>query len=488
MWTQGQNTTGTKYTVCGSFTEENLDTIEVVSTKATATATDLAGRTAADTETGIDLDTSIDVWYTYDADGRREYKYEEGSYDVGDPYTRYYWNDAGLLEQVDIDYGTGETPRYARGWLTWSPTGELAKLEIRVGSTLESLTEGSGGTLVLLNKYGYFGGSVIVEREEVGDPSEKQYVSMGGTYLYQADSDDAYWHYHHDGDGSVAAITDASKNIVALYEYDAFGNKLTNAGTVENHFGFYGGTLIERFGLVYEGGSSFREPETDRRVSEARLPLASASLVVTLALGAGLLSKKVTVKTQRKVRKGTRFLIVFCLVFMLVANLSCGMQKSGKRVENCICEGGEWQLVGGGDAGGAAYFYYYFWAEDLVFECRSKPELHLTANMRGHGLSSYVGVCASPTGTGEAFGIENGNTFNGRWVMAEIGLGAGCYIAGIGAYGTVLHRGTSGEEIRFIGGMAGVGKTAKQKGPVGLQTGGAIGVAYLAVEKCECVY
>ena len=148
MWTQGQNTTGTKYTVCGSFTEENLDTIEVVSktaenaevdtvtaeirdglfiaravefvdggntaTKATATATDLAGRTAADTETGIDLDTSIDVWYTYDADGRREYKYEEGSHQDGEPFTHYYWNDAGLLKQVDIDYGTGETPRYPR--------------------------------------------------------------------------------------------------------------------------------------------------------------------------------------------------------------------------------------------------------------------------------------------------------------------------------------------------------------------------------------
>jgi len=148
MWTQGTNTTGTKYTVCGSFTEENLDTIEVVSkttgdatvdtvtaeirdglfiaravefvdgenvaTKATATATDLAGRTAADTEAGIDLDTSIDVWYTYDADGRREYKYEEGSHQDGEPFTHYYWNDAGLLKQVDIDYGTGETPRYPR--------------------------------------------------------------------------------------------------------------------------------------------------------------------------------------------------------------------------------------------------------------------------------------------------------------------------------------------------------------------------------------
>jgi hypothetical protein len=31
MWTQGTNTTGTKHTVCGSFEEENIDTIEVVS-------------------------------------------------------------------------------------------------------------------------------------------------------------------------------------------------------------------------------------------------------------------------------------------------------------------------------------------------------------------------------------------------------------------------------------------------------------------------
>ena len=391
MWTQGQNTTGTKYTVCGSFTEENLDTIEVVSktaenaevdtvtaeirdglfiaravefvdggntaTKATATATDLAGRTAADTETGIDLDTSIDVWYTYDAAGRREYKYEEGSYDAGDPYTRYYWNDAGFLDQVDIDYGTGETPRYARGWLTWDPLGQLVKLEIRVGSTLESLTEGSGGTLVLLNKYGYFGGAVIVEREEVGDASEKEYVSAAGKYIYQVDADDDYWYYHYDGDGSVAAITDASKNVTALYEYDAFGNKLTNAGTVSNDFGFYGGTLLEQFGLIHEGGPRFYEPETGLRLSRATDTGDKGNSTTPIAILAFAATGIIVIAVPRKKYRALAIIICLSAIFFLIAG-GCGQMSEDDSQDHNPPESGAGGTTGGGggrpDTGGAS--------------------------------------------------------------------------------------------------------------------------------------
>lgn len=324
MWTQGSNTTGTKHTVCGSFTEANIDSIEVVSkttgdtevdsvtaqirdglfiaralnffdgsnlaTKATATATDKAGNTAADTNTGVEIDTTLDVWYTYDADGRREYKYEAGSYDSGDPFTHYYWNQAGYLKQVDIDYGTGESPRYARAWLTWDPTGDLAKLEIRTGSVLDDLTPGSGGTLEVLDKYTYFGSAVIVEREEVGDPSEKRYIAVSGKYLYQVDASDVYWYYHYDAGGSVTAITDSSKTIKCLYEYDSFGNTLANAGTVDNAFGFYGGTLIERLGLVHGSGLRFIEPASGARIPSSGLrnndPYGGGHIVLVLSASA----------------------------------------------------------------------------------------------------------------------------------------------------------------------------------------------------------
>ena len=40
-----------------------------------------------------------------------------------------------------------------------------------------------------------------------------------------------------------------------------------NAGTVENDFGFYAGTLFEKFGLIHKGGPRFYEPETGLRLS-----------------------------------------------------------------------------------------------------------------------------------------------------------------------------------------------------------------------------
>ncbi len=315
MWTQGTNTTGTKHTVCGSFDDENIDSIEVVSkttgdtevdsvtaqirdglfiaraltffdgsnlaTKATATATDLAENTVNTTNTGIDLDTTLDVWYEYDAAGRRTKKCEAGEYQSGDPYTGYFWNDAGYLKQVDIDYGTGEAPRYARAWLTWDPTGELVKLEIRTGSSLGSLTPGSGGTLVYLTKWTYFGGAVLVERDELpGTPEEKEYVNLAAIHLYQVDSSDDYRYYHHGARGSVAAITDSNAAIKALHEYDLYGLKLTNAGTVDNKFGFYGGTLLEQVGLIHRSGPSFYDPQAGRMI--ARRPHAEKRAVPTL--------------------------------------------------------------------------------------------------------------------------------------------------------------------------------------------------------------
>jgi RHS repeat-associated protein len=48
----------------------------------------------------------------------------------------------------------------------------------------------------------------------------------------------AYYYYHYDGSGNVTAITDADKDVAALYEYDAFGNIITKAGTLANDFTF----------------------------------------------------------------------------------------------------------------------------------------------------------------------------------------------------------------------------------------------------------
>jgi len=62
---------------------------------------------------------------------------------------------------------------------------------------------------------------------------------IGGLlYMKVPGSPDAYYYYHYDGTGNVTCITDADKDIMALYEYDAFGNIITKCGSLANDFLF----------------------------------------------------------------------------------------------------------------------------------------------------------------------------------------------------------------------------------------------------------
>lgn len=48
------------------------------------------------------------------------------------------------------------------------------------------------------------------------------------------------YYYHPDALGSTRELTDASGDLVATYNYDAFGNTIASTGTVENPFRFTG--------------------------------------------------------------------------------------------------------------------------------------------------------------------------------------------------------------------------------------------------------
>jgi len=60
-----------------------------------------------------------------------------------------------------------------------------------------------------------------------------------GSIVYQIDASD-YRYYHYNHKGETGALTDGSKNIIAWYEYDAWGNVVTEwqASGVENEFRF----------------------------------------------------------------------------------------------------------------------------------------------------------------------------------------------------------------------------------------------------------
>ena len=48
------------------------------------------------------------------------------------------------------------------------------------------------------------------------------------------------YYYHPDALGSTRELTDSNGDVVATYNYDAFGNTIASTGTVENPFRFTG--------------------------------------------------------------------------------------------------------------------------------------------------------------------------------------------------------------------------------------------------------
>ena len=74
-----------------------------------------------------------------------------------------------------------------------------------------------------------------------------------------------YYSYHYNHKGDVVSVTDANKTEVAYYEYDAWGNIMTEAGTWWSPYCF--GTKERDYegksGLIYFGGRYY-SPEIGR--------------------------------------------------------------------------------------------------------------------------------------------------------------------------------------------------------------------------------
>jgi len=60
-------------------------------------------------------------------------------------------------------------------------------------------------------------------------------LTAAGGILYCKDGSNFYY-YHYDGNGNVTSVTDGDGKEVAIYEYDSFGNLLTEAGSLSNGF------------------------------------------------------------------------------------------------------------------------------------------------------------------------------------------------------------------------------------------------------------
>ena len=167
----------------------------------------------------------------------------------------YTYNDENQLTQITF-------PGSPSRWQKFYYDGLGRRVQI------DYYKEGSPDpVLVSRQKFVYLGGSVIRELNG-SDQVVREYVRDGGlgggigSIIYCKEGSDCYYfHYNHKGD--VISITDADKEEVAYYEYDAWGNMMTEAGSWSSPYRFSTKEWDDDSGLYYFG-ARYYSPEIGR--------------------------------------------------------------------------------------------------------------------------------------------------------------------------------------------------------------------------------
>ena len=95
--------------------------------------------------------------------------------------------------------------------------------------------------------------------------------SYGLGRISMADPRKGQMYYQYDGLGSVRSLTDRKGMTKGLYAYDAFGNPLITASTVDNDFQYTGEQVDDETGLIYLR-SRYYDPEIGRFISRDSFP------------------------------------------------------------------------------------------------------------------------------------------------------------------------------------------------------------------------
>jgi RHS repeat-associated protein len=246
---------------------------------------DGAGRLTKETR---NLPAHTTSW-TLDAVGNRTNQTKDGTastytYDVTDRLTKiiggdaatYAWDTNGQLQGKTIGSGsTAQTTAYAfnsRHYLdsVTKPDGSAIRFTYAADGNLESRTKTSGATTetthYLVDPNLAFAQVVA----EYGDDGHASAVYVYGDELLlriepaQANKASVY---HHDGLGSVVALTDETGAAIQTYGYDAWGNRVESTGSDANPYGYAGERYDVDTGLVYLRARWY-EPGIGRFVSE----------------------------------------------------------------------------------------------------------------------------------------------------------------------------------------------------------------------------
>ncbi|MBJ8069583.1 tRNA(Glu)-specific nuclease WapA precursor [Bacillus mycoides] len=161
---------------------------------------------------------------TYDANGNRT---SDGKY-------KYTWNED---DQIVAITKQGESNAFA----TYKYDEDNRRIEKNISGTV--------------TRYFYDGDSInpLYETDGSGKVLRQYVYSTSGTRLaMKSQGQTVYYHYNPRGD--VVAMTDQNREVVATYEYDAWGNVLKSEAkgiAADNPFGYAGYMYDKEIGMYY---------------------------------------------------------------------------------------------------------------------------------------------------------------------------------------------------------------------------------------------
>ena len=207
------------------------------------------------TVTGVQFDQTPNITYDYDDNGNRISKVD------GTDTTTYIYDFLDRL--IEIEYPAGASTKFF-----YDPAGRKFKEQ-----ELDDLDQ-----VVSERRYVYEGFKVLLELDE-NNQTVREYIhgpSMGGGVggiLFQQDDDSHCYYYNYNARGDVTSITDEAGNIIALYEYSAYGKLLTRAGSFPNEFLYSTKQLHDKSGL-YNFGFRWYDPTTTQWLTRDPLGVA----------------------------------------------------------------------------------------------------------------------------------------------------------------------------------------------------------------------
>jgi RHS repeat-associated protein len=220
-------------TVTGGATYTRTFTCDAVGNRATQTKTGVGtGTTSYSYDNRDRLLTENATTYAYDPNGNATAKSGDATYtwDLENRLVRVTKADGSKVEHVyDVDGNRVQT--------TVTPTGGPAK-------TTRYLVDTAGGL-----------SQVVADVDGTTGALAALYVRLGDELLavMRPDGHGGYstrW-VHHDGIGSVRALTDESGVTTDAKSYEAFGGVVTTAGTDPLPYGFAGEAYDGTSGLAY---------------------------------------------------------------------------------------------------------------------------------------------------------------------------------------------------------------------------------------------